>query len=170
MGNPLQTRLSRAQLYLIGFSSIAVASSIGMYYVFTVSLWILPFVSAEAFFAIAYNLEAFGKRFHNMVVFCLSWGSIPFVTGYFVNSLSLSPPILLISIAIALLTYVQRTLSIQTRTVRRVLPAPVRSLDLSDGSKIVVSEKDLIGPAEKSLKALSVVIFLFAIALLLQRF
>jgi hypothetical protein len=170
MGNPLQTRLSRTQLYLIGFSSLGAAVFIGLYYVFTVSLWILPFVILEGFFALTYNLEAVSKKFHNMVVFSLSWGAIPFIMGYFVNSLSLTLPILIASAAIALLTYVQRTLSIQARTVRRALPAPVRSLKLTNGDEVTITERDLIGPAEKSLKALSLMIFFLAIGLLLQRF
>jgi hypothetical protein len=169
MGNPLQTRLSRVQLYLIGFSSLGGAILIGIFYVATVSLLILPFVLLEAFFALTYNLEAFGKRFHNMLVFSLSWGAIPFLTGYFVNSLSLNLPILLVSLAVALLTYVQRTLSIQARTVRRVLPAPVRSLKLANGEEVIISEKDLIGSAEKSLKMLSLMIFFLAVGLILQR-
>src|SRR5579864_1403217 len=44
MGNPLQTKLSRRSLYLIGFSSLCGAACIGTYYAFTVSLLILPIV------------------------------------------------------------------------------------------------------------------------------
>jgi len=169
MGNPLQTRLSKSELYFIGFSSLAAAISIGLYYVFTVSLLILPIVMIEVFFALVYNLEAFGKRFHNTFVFSLSWGSIPFITGYFVNSLSINPAILLASVSIGLLTYVQRTLSLQARSVRRKLPSSVQALKLSNGDEVRISEKELISPAEKSLKALSLMIFLFAIALILLR-
>ncbi len=169
MGNPLQTKLTKVQLYFIGFSSLAVASAIGLYYVFAVSPLIFPIVAIEVFFAISYNLEAFGKRFHNMLVFALSWGAIPFLAGYFVNSLSVSFPVILLSAAISLLTFVQRTLSIQARSVRRSVPSRIVSLKLSNGSEVAASEKDLIGPAEKSLKALSLMIVLIALASILQR-
>ncbi|MFI5420990.1 MAG: hypothetical protein ACHQ1H_08490 [Nitrososphaerales archaeon] len=168
MGNPLQTKLSKSRLYLIGFSSLAAAASIGVYYAFTVSLLILPFVAVEAFFALTYNLETFVKRFHNMLVFTLSWGAIPFITGYFVNSLSLTPATLIVSASIAFLTYVQRTLSIQARSVRRNIPESVRSLQLSV-DEVQISDRDLLSPAEKSLKALTAMIVFLAIGLFLQR-
>jgi hypothetical protein len=169
MGNPLQTKLSKGKLYLIGFSSLSIAVSIGLYYVFTVSLLILPIIAAEVFFALAYNLEAFDKRFHNTLVFALSWGVLPFVTGYFVNSLSISIGVLAASVGVGLLTYVQRTLSLQARSIRRNLHSPIQLLKLENGEEIRMTSKDLISPTEKSLKALTFTIFLFAVALLLQR-
>jgi len=169
MGNPLKTRLSRHKLYLIGFSSLAAAVAIGAYYVVTLSLLLLPIIFAEVFFALAYNLEAFNKRFHNVLVFSISWGVLPFLTGYFVNSLSVSFGALLTSIAIGLLTYVQRTLSLQARSVRRTITSPIRALKLENGEEISVTSTDLISPAEKSLKALTLTIFIFAIALICQR-
>ena len=171
MGNPLQTKLSKRRLYLIGITSLLAASTIGIYYSVTVSMWILPFVLVEAFFALAYNLETFGKRFHNMVVFTLSWGAIPFITAYFVNSLSITPSTLFVSASIAFLTYVQRTLSLKARSVRRNPAVRVGSLELSTGARTTstMPERDLLFPAEKSLKALTAMIVLLAIGLVLQR-
>jgi hypothetical protein len=168
MGNPLETKLAKKTLYLIGFVALAVAVSIGLFYVATLSLLILPFVLVECFFAIAYNLEIFGRRFHTGLVFALSWGSIPFVTGYFVNPLSLNPGVVLMAIAIGLLTYVQRTLSTQARNWRRKM-APAKAIQLSNGEVVPITTKDLISPAEVSLKALTVAIFLVAVALIALR-
>jgi len=169
MGNPLQTRLSKKRLYIIGLTSISVAVGIGLYYVVTVSLLILPIVLAEVFFALAYNLEMFGKKFHTMIVFAISWGVLPFLTGYFVNSLSISPTAVVVAVAIALLTYVQRTLSFQARSIRGNNFSPQQSLRLTSGEEVTVTSRELILPAERSLKALSIMIFLFAIALIFQR-
>jgi hypothetical protein len=167
MGNPLKTKLTRRELYSIGFSSIAIATAIGLYYALSLSLLLLPIIIIEVFFALVYNLEMFGKRFHNSPVFALSWGVIPFLTGYFINSLSLSPGSLLASVAVGLLTYVQRTLSLQARLFRRNMD--VESLKLSNGDEVKTSAQELIAPAEKSLKALTVMIFVLAVALVLQR-
>jgi len=169
MGNPLKTRFSKQKLYLIGFSSLAIAAVIGAYYVFTLSVLLLPIILVEVFFVLVYNLETFNKRFHNMLVFSVSWGILPFITGYFVNALSISPGALLASIAVGLLTYVQRTLSLQARSVRRNFDSPVSALKLESGEEINVTTSDLISPAEKSLKALTITVFVFAIALLCQR-
>lgn len=169
MGNPLKTKLSKPELYLLGLSSIIIATSIGAYYVITLSPLLLPIILVEVFFALAYNLEFFNKKFHNSFVFSISWGMLPFVTGYFVNALSISPGALLTSIAIGILTYVQRTLSNQARSVRRNLESPVKSLKLENGREVPITEKDLISPAEKSLKALTITIFVLAVALICQR-
>ncbi|MGI0091408.1 MAG: hypothetical protein ACREBS_06835 [Nitrososphaerales archaeon] len=165
MGNPLQTKLSKHKLYLIGFSALGAAIGIGLYYVITLSLLLLPIICAETLFALAYNLEMFGKRLHTAWVFSLSWGVLPLITGYLVNALSLTPTVILISVAAGLLTYVQRILSTPARFVRRKL---WRSQDYSssqfDGSR------ELVSVSEKSLKLLTLMIFVLAVALLLQRF
>jgi hypothetical protein len=170
MGNPLQTKRSKAELYALGFGALAAAIAIGIYYVIALSVLLLPFLVIEAFFAIVYNLEIFGKRFHTTLIFALSWGSIPFLTGYFVNALSLSLPALIVAIAVGLLTVVQRTLSTQARFFRRKLPVPVESLKLASGTQVPVSSSELIFPSERSLKVLTATVFLLAIALLLARF
>ena len=168
MGNPLQTRLSKKSLYVIGFSALFAAIAIGLYYVYALSVLILPFVLIESFFALAYNLEMFQSKFHSDLVFALSWGSIPYLTGYFVNALSISLATIVMAVGIGLLTFVQRTLSTQARLWRRKME-PVKSMKLSSGKEVNVSSSELISPAEKSLKALTIMIFLVAIALVLAR-
>ena len=168
MGNPLKTRLSKTELYAIGFVSLTASIGIGLYYVFELSLLLLPFVVAESFFAITYNLETFQGRFHSMPVFVISWGALPLLAAYFVNSLSLDIQVLMIAICAAILTYVQRTLSLQARRFRRVREE-VESLRFSSGSEVPVSTHELISPAEQSLKALTAFTFLLAIALILFR-
>jgi hypothetical protein len=168
MGNPLRTKISKTKLYIIGFVSLSAAVSIGLYYVLELSLLIFPFVAIESFFAIAYNLEIFKKRFHTDIVFAISWGSIPFLTGYFVNSLSLSLSSLVMALGIGLLTYVQRTLSTQARLFRRRINE-VESINLVNGERIPMTSQEIISPAEKSLKALTIMIFALSIALILSR-
>jgi hypothetical protein len=169
MGNPLKTRLSKRALYSIGFTSLVIAAGIGGYYVLTLSIFLLPLILIEVFFALSYNLESFNRRFHNGFVFSISWGALPLITGYFVNALSLSFGAILASVAVALLTFVQRTLSTQARSVRRSVGSPVRALKLENGEEIGITSNDIISPAEKSLKALTLTIFVFAVALICQR-
>ena len=155
MGNPLQTRLSKKWLYLVGFVSLGAAISIGLYYTITLSYLLLPIIFAETFFAISYNLETFGKKFHTAWVFSLSWGMLPLLTGFFVNALTITPAAILFSIGAGLLTYVQRILSIPSRNVRR---------GHSSSESI-----ELLRVSEKSLKVLTIVVFLFALSFLLER-
>jgi hypothetical protein len=164
MGNPLQTKLSKANLYLIGFSSLGIAVGIGAYYSFTLSLLLLPIVFAETFFAVCYNLEMFGKKLHASWVFSLSWGMIPLITGYFVNALSITLLIVLVSIAAGLLTYIQRVLSTSARFVRRKLwqEGNLSSVQLE-------SSKDLLVSSERVLKILNASMVILAVALVLER-
>jgi hypothetical protein len=169
MGNPLKTRLSRGKLYFIGFLSLGAAAAIGGYYVLTLSFVLLPIILVEVFLSLVYNLEAFDKKFHNTLIFSISWGVLPFLTGYFVNALSLSVGAMLTAVAVGLLTYVQRTLSTQARSVRRGVDSPIKALKLENGEEIRMTTGEFIAPAEKSLKVLTITIFVFAIALICQR-
>ena len=166
MGNPLKTRLSKKTLYLIGFGALAMSIVIGIYYVLFLSLALLPFILIESFFAVAYNLEIFHGAFHSTFFFALSWGSIPFLTGYFVNSLSLTPSALIMAFGVAMLTVAQKSLSEYARFFRRKVPE-VNALRLTSGGHLPTSSLELIHPAERALKALTITIFLFSIALLI---
>ncbi|HZW57759.1 MAG TPA: hypothetical protein VFF30_15835 [Nitrososphaerales archaeon] len=169
MGNPLRTRLSTRSLYALGATALSFAVVIGLYYSITLSPLLLPIIFAELFFAIAYNLEILEKKFHSAIVFSLSWGVIPFFTGYFVNALSISLPVILMSAVIGILTIVQRTLSTQARYIRRKVPT-IERVHLQDGSTVQINSADLAQPAEIALKGLTVVVFLLAAALVLLRF
>lgn len=155
MGNPLQTKLSKRWLYLIGFVSLGAAIVIGLYYTITLSYFLLPIIFAETFFAVSYNLETFGRRFHTAWVFSLSWGILPFLTGYFVNALTLVPYVLLLSIGAGLMTYAQRILSTPARRVRRGLWRG--------------ETDELLRVTELALKVLTLMIFVFALSFLLGR-
>jgi hypothetical protein len=168
VGNPLNTRFSRRTLYAFGTLGLGSAIGIGIYYTLTVSLLLAFFIIAEGFFAIAYNLEVLKGKFHSSLVFALSWGSIPLLAGFFVNSLAITPPAILMAVVAGLLTLVQRTLSFQVRTMRRSRP-PLKGLMFDDGVVMPTSTLELIRPTERSLKLLVFSVFLLAISLLLSR-
>ena len=168
MGNPLRTRVSTRQLFTLGLLALSTAVAIGMYFAITLSLLLLPLILLELFFAIAYNLEILEGRFHSSLVFSLSWGVVPFLTGYFVNALSLNIPVLLVSIAIGILTFVQRILSTQARFLRRRAPT-IQGMLLKDGTLIPTDSAELARPSEIALKCLTLVVFLIAAALVLLR-
>lgn len=52
------------------------------------------------FFTVAYNLELFGGRFHNTPSLALGWGSVS-LGGYYLQSLAVTPQILIISLIIS---------------------------------------------------------------------
>jgi asparagine N-glycosylation enzyme membrane subunit Stt3 len=73
--------LSKKKIMVVSLVSLSVACVIGVYYAFLDSPLLFPIGIAEVFFLFAYNLELFGGRFHNNLVFVISWGALPVFAG-----------------------------------------------------------------------------------------
>jgi arginine exporter protein ArgO len=73
--------LSKKKIVVVSLVSLSVACVIGVYYAFLDSPLLFPIGIAEVFFLFAYNLELFGGRFHNNLVFVISWGALPVFAG-----------------------------------------------------------------------------------------
>lgn len=83
---PWGSFLTRRQLLLLAFSALVPACAIGLYFAFTTAPWLLPVGVAELFFLLAYNLELFSGRFHTDFWFAASWGFLPVLAGYIVQT------------------------------------------------------------------------------------
>ena len=104
---PWGTVFSPRSLWIVAGLSIVIAYSIGMYYMwwFTPLLWCIAL--PEGFFLLAYNLEWFRGRFHTDFWFALSWGSLPVLAEYIIQTNSLSIAALLIALSMGLLSLVE---------------------------------------------------------------
>lgn len=84
---------SKQFLWLLAISSLLVAYSIGIYYMilYVPLLWLIAIL--EGFFIFAYNFELFKGYFHNDFWFSISWGVLPVLSGYIMqtNSITLIP-------------------------------------------------------------------------------
>jgi hypothetical protein len=83
--------LTRRQLIVLAASALIPACAIGLFYAFTVAPLLLPVGVAELFFLVAYNLEVFAGRFHTDFWFALSWGFLPVLAGFIVQTNSVGP-------------------------------------------------------------------------------
>lgn len=110
---------SRAQLWALAVTSLLAAYAIGIWYMvlYTPLLW--PIALAEGFFVLAYNLEWFGGRFHSDFWFALSWGALPVLAGYILQTNAVSPAALLVAAAMALLSLVEIKASRPYKDLRR---------------------------------------------------
>lgn len=110
---------SRAQLWALAVVSVAAAYAIGIWYMvrYTPLLW--PVAIAEGFFLLAYNLEWFGGRFHRDSWFAFSWGALPVLAGYILQTNALSLAALLMSLAMALLSLIEIKASRPYKELRR---------------------------------------------------
>jgi hypothetical protein len=78
--------MSNGQLLVLALSSLVAAVVIGLYYAITAAPLLLLIGLPEIFFLFAYNLELFGGFFHSNGWFCLSWGLLPALAGYVIQT------------------------------------------------------------------------------------
>lgn len=104
---PWGSVFSRRQLWALAGLSITAAYAIGVWYMLRYAplLWVIAIT--EGFFLLAYNLEWFGGRFHRDSWFALSWGALPVLAGYVLQTNAVSAGALLLAAAMALLSLVE---------------------------------------------------------------
>jgi hypothetical protein len=82
--------LSRRQLGWLAVAGLVPSLAIGVYFALTAAPLLIPLGLCELFFLLAYNLELLGGRLHTDFWFSLSWGFLPVLAGYIVQTDSLS--------------------------------------------------------------------------------
>ncbi len=150
---PLQTRIGRTTLAVLAAVSLIAATAIGVATALETNLWLLTFVGAGAFIAVAYNLELFGGRFHGTLWFALGWGALPVLATFFAAADAIRGEAVLGAVFAVLVSWVQRVLS-----------TPVRSQRRQEGRLTAVGME-----AERALRLLSVAMVALAAALILLR-
>ena len=128
---------------------------------------LFTFILLETFFLFAYNLDSQKGRFHNDVVFAVSWGLLPFLTSYYVNSLTLSISSVLVSLSVAATAMIEINLSRWCKNFRR--RSNVAEIRFEDGTFLKISTSGLISNPEKALKLIVVTVDLLGIGLLIGR-
>jgi hypothetical protein len=166
---PLATGLSRRTLLALAGFSLLGALAIGVAGAIVVSPLLVPLVVAGAVFLPAYNLEWFGGRLHGDMWFAIGWGAFPAFTGYFVNSLKVAAPGVLIALGCLVLSVAQRRLSSPARELRRRTSSLVGMRTRRDGSTEELSLSRVLAPLDGALAALSLAVVLTACALLAAR-
>jgi hypothetical protein len=168
-GRPLRTQIPNRVLVALAGLSIAGAVAIGVVGALTVDPWIGAFVAAGAFIVVAYNLEWFGGRFHGDFWFPLAWGAFPLATAYFATAEKLDGTVLAASVFAFALSFAQRRLSTQVRDVRRRVTSVTGTVERQDGSTQPLTPRDLMGPEEAALRALTAATLALSVALVMMR-
>jgi hypothetical protein len=168
-GRPLRTEIGTGTLVALAAVSIAGAAAIGVYAAIAWTLWLLPFVSFGAFIVYAYNLELLGGRFHSNLWFALAWGAFPLLAGYLAAAERLTVEAVLAAAFAAFLSYAQRQLSTQVRTVRRRVSDVSGALRFRDGGEESIGPQTLTRAPEQALRAMTLAVVALAVALVLLR-
>jgi hypothetical protein len=168
-GHPLQTRISDRTLVWLSVVSVGGAVAIGAYATFAYTVWLAPFVVAGASIVFAYNLELFGGAFHSDLWFALAWGSFPLLVGYLAQAEEITLAAVLAAAFAGFLSFAQRQLSTQVRTVRRRVAAVSGTLELADGSREAVTSETLTKAPEAALRAMTLAVASLAVGLVVLR-
>ena len=132
-------------------------------------MWLLAFVAAGTFLAVAYNLELFGGRLHGDPWFSLEWGAFPVLATYFAAAETIRLEAVLAATFAALLSHAQRRLSTPVRLMRRRAAAVSGRIELKDGSAIPITRETFIDDTERALRALCGAVVALALALVVLR-
>jgi hypothetical protein len=111
---------SRRSLWIAAASSLVVAYAIAGFYSVRYVPWLAAIALIEGFFVFAYNLEWWGGRFHTDGWFALSWGALPVLAGYVMQTNALSLAALIVAGAMAALSVVEITASRPYKTLKRM--------------------------------------------------
>ena len=168
-GRPLKTRIGDTTLMALAVTSLAGAAVIGIAIALRTNLWLLAFVAAGTFIAVAYNLELFGGRVHGDPWFSLAWGAFPVLATYFAATETIRVEAVLGATFAALLSHAQRRLSTPVRLIRRRAREVTGTIELLDGSTIPITPETLTAESERALRALSIATLCIALALVLLR-
>jgi hypothetical protein len=158
---PWGSILSPVLLWCLALSSILIAYGIGLYYIVNATPLLTPIAMAEGFFLFAYNLEWFKGTFHTDAWFALSWGALPVLAGYVIQTNRVSLAVLVVAMAMGLLSLVEIKASRPYKALkRRVGPM------LLENARVHEEE---IRRFELILQSLSSAVILLSLGLLMWR-
>jgi len=154
---PWGTVFTRSQLWLLALFSLVIAYGIAIYYMirYVPLLWVVAAV--EGFFVFAYNLEWFDGMFHSDGWFAVSWGAVPVLAGYVMQTDSISIPALLLAIAMGLFSSVEIKASRPYKELKR------RRTELTGEERLLLQRYEAV------LKCISLGVLLLGGGLLLWR-
>jgi hypothetical protein len=101
---------TRTQLRVFAVLALVVATPL---------LWLIAI--PEGFFLLAYNLEWFGGRFHRDSWFALSWGALPVLAGYVLQTNMISASAVVVALAMAFLSLVEIRASRPYKELKRAI-------------------------------------------------
>lgn len=120
---------STRQLWLLAAASVGIAYAIGIYYIVRHAPLLSWIAIVEGFFLLAYNLEWFRGRFHTDGWFAVSWGGLPVLAGYVLQTNSLSLPAVLVATAMGFLSLVEIKASRPYKTLKRAVSESSSAMD-----------------------------------------
>jgi hypothetical protein len=123
--------LTKRQLEALAALALAPALVLGLYCALSFAPWLIAVGLAELFFLLSYNLELFRGRFHSETWFAFSWGFLPVVAGFVLQTNSLSP----LALVGALLGFTTAYVEINASKPYKVLKRQPRDLQSAESER-----------------------------------
>ena len=146
---------STFELRLMVIGGLSVSYTLGIYYAITFAPLLLIIAIIEGFFLFAYNFELFNGLFHNNFWFAVSWGGLPLLAGFVIQTNSISVLSLISSIMAFLVAYTEIRISRKYKELKR------KPQDVVDYK---------VEKLERSLKVISLLTISFTVLLTVCRF
>jgi hypothetical protein len=134
---PWGNYFNKMQLWLLITSSLVAAYSIGIYYmiIYVPLLWIVAIL--EGFFVFAYNFELFKGYFHNDFWFAVSWGVLPVMAGFIMQTNSVGVIPLAVSVIAGIISYIEIKISRPYKELKKITYDEYRIKSLETCLKII---------------------------------
>lgn len=152
---PWGSVFTRPQLWSMAITALALAYLIGIYFMVFYVPWLWVVAILEGFFVFAYNLEWFHGRFHTDRWFAFSWGFLPVLAGYIMQTNRVSAEACVLALSMALFS------AVEIKASRPYKALKARSSTLQD------EEKELLARYEAILKSVSLGVILLAVGFLI---
>lgn len=155
---PWGDAFSVVHLCVLATVSLSAAYAIGIYYMlfYTPLLWVIAI--PEGFFVLAYNMELFKGRFHTDVWFAVSWGGLPVLGGYILQTNEVSLAAFVMAAAMGFMSLVQIKASRPYKALKRA--------QVDGGIEFDAVQIEVL---EQVLKSISAGVILLAVGLALWR-
>lgn len=116
---PWGNHFEKKTLWCLALAALIPAYGIGFYYILFATPLLLVIAVLEGFFLVAYNLETFEGRFHTDGYFAFSWGVLPVLGGYIIQTNGLSWSVVIIAVAMGLFSFVEINASRPYKEIKR---------------------------------------------------
>lgn len=156
-GKPWGSIFTKSQLWVMAVASLVCAYLIAIYYMVLYVPWLCVVAILEGFFVFAYNLEWFGGNFHKDGWFAFSWGFLPLVAGYMIQTNGINLVALCLGLSMALFSLIE----IKASRPYKALKSRLNELD--DHEKVLMERYEVI------LKSISLGVILLGVGLLIWR-
>jgi hypothetical protein len=157
ISKPWGNVFSKRQLWLLAMVSLILAYGTASYFMIKYAPLLCVIAILEGFFLFAYNLEWFNGMFHTDGWFAFSWGFLPVLAGYIIQTNRLSVEVLMVGLSTSFFSLIEIKIS-----------RPYK--DLKRGSRsLTEDERQLVERYENVLKSVSLGVCLLGAALIFWR-